>query len=300
MSNDNVVLDEETEKIIFSLRERGLSYTAIAMRLRKQGIRLRLPEVRRACKYIYNRMGKKEPEKEKTETLIQRIIESYGEKIIEKRKKGKSYQLIANEIKEEGESGITAEIISIVCKELFKKIGEKEPKAKARSGKITVSQSIIALHGKEIIKERKKGESYESIAYKYRRDGEKVSSITIRKVCKELFEKIGEEEPETKTLRNSVMELYGDEIVQKRKLGFPYRRIVEDLKKKGVKKVSEGTIRNIYNQLVSCSNKNNSELGELERSLCSATSKKNDTVRLLEQYRGLDSTLGEQKLGEQK
>ena len=119
MSNENVLLDG-TSQIIYSLRDMGLSHTAIARKLRKQGIVLTRLQVKKKCKYIYELLGKEEPQDEKTNILQQRIIELYGEEIIEERNKGASYEAIANRLKEKGER-VSAGTISKVCKSLFKK-----------------------------------------------------------------------------------------------------------------------------------------------------------------------------------
>lgn len=302
MSNENVLLDG-TSQIIYSLRDMGLSHTAIARELRKQGIVLTRLQVKKKCKYIYELLGKEEPQDEKTNILQQRIIELYGEEIIEERNKGASYEAIANRLKEKGER-VSAGTISKVCKSLFKKIGEKEPRAKSNKSNNTLQQRIIELYGEEIIEERNKGTSYELIANILRKNNERVSATTISKVCKILFRNIGKEEPKIKTLQQRIIELYGDEINNLSENGYSCGSITRYLRDKNGVRVSEGTIRQVL-EILSCSqdigSSNISELSELDQRLVNAIKKREQTRELFGRYRELISgSENREKTGEQK
>lgn len=144
----------------------------------------------------------------------------------------------------------------------------------------------------------------EAIANELKNRGERVSATTISKICKKLFEEIGEKEPGIITLKQRILDSYKELIIELWNKGSSCGTITKYLRDKEGARVSEGTIRTILRRLSSCSKEceynEGSELRLLEQRLCEASEQKEETAALLEGYRGLESRLGEQELGEQK
>ena len=222
--NRSQITDEE----IYKLREEGLSYQIIERYFNEQGKKVSDVTIQKRCQKIYKEKGKKEPEVKRKNK-----IEITDEEIYKLRKEGLSYLKIVRYFSEQGKK-VSDVTIQRRCKEIYEKKGEEEPKVK--------TENKIQISDEEIYKLREEGLSYKKIAQYFNKQGKKVSDVTIKNRCKEIYEKNGKEEPKIDLRSKNKIQISEEEIYRLREQGLSYKKIVQYFNEQGVK-VSSETIR---------------------------------------------------------
>lgn len=125
-------------------------------------------------------------------------LDERSKKIYNLRENWLSYALIARQLRINGEV-ISEETVRKECKRIYRFLGKEEPKLRREPGlerELTRNRRIIS--DEEIYNLREKGLSHGLIACHFTREGRKVSESTIGKRCKEIYERLGKEEPKLK------------------------------------------------------------------------------------------------------
>ena len=247
----------EVNQMIYELREKRLSCAAISKQLKEQGIVISAEIVRKRCKEIYAAKGEIEP-KAKTNTSKRIIDENQEEnkRIFELREQGFSYRKIVRVLEEEGIK-TTIETVRKRCKKLYELKGNKEPKSRKK---------IIVVDNDEIYNLREKGLTYKKIAEDLKEQGIKISSNSVRTICKEIYAIKGETEPKLnkgnpKRIVNENQELE-EKVYELREKNLSYKQIMEHLDLQGIQ-ISEMTIFRICKNIYKLKGKNQPELRKI-------------------------------------
>ena len=270
--NRSQITDEE----IYKLREEGLSYQIIERYFNEQGKKVSDVTIQKRCQKIYKEKGKKEPEVKRKNK-----IEITDEEIYRLREGELSYKKIAQYFNEQGIK-VSFSTIKNRCKEIYEKKGEEEPKVK--------TENKIQISDEEIYMLREQGWTYRKIAKYFNEQGKKVSDVTIKNRCKEIYEKKGEEEPNKDKFQIS------QEIYRLREQGWTYRKIAQHFNEQGIK-VSYGTVRKkckkIYEEngkgiIMTTDNKQEETLFDLMKKTQELEEKKKKSEELLAMYKELE------------
>ena len=281
------IIDEE----LFSLREQGLSYAAIAKYYQQKGVKVCAQTIKVKCIKIYKNKGKEEPKLKKG---IKKKSEVSDEEIYNLREKGLSYNAIAK-LFEDRNIKISSTRIRLRCKEIYKEKQKEEPKTKTKLERSDVSdEEIYAL--------REQGLGYLAIAKNFERRGINVATMTIARRCKKIYKEKKQEEPKLKHGKMSGIrriKLSKDYIYSLREYGLSYYSMEKYYKSKGIN-VNKSTIRlrckEVYKEKqekepMASGNRGKQEeiLASLEERLQEALLKKGKSLYLLEQYEELEA-----------
>lgn len=264
---------------VYTLREEGLSYLAIAEELEKQGIKVSQNTVRTICKDIYISKGQTEPKASKSKKRIEES-QDINKKIYELRKKGLTYLQIVEELKVQG-INISRECVRKRCKELYEIKGKNEPELIKRQ---VDNEQIYIL--------RQQGLSYSAIAEELEKRGIKISEYLVKKACKEIYTLKGEIEPETKKVKRKEKidenQELNETIYEMREKGLSYREIAKELELQEIT-VSIMTICRRCKELYELKGKN-------EPKVKVGRNKKNDAVPTEQTEKEGDKKINEQQL----
>ena len=237
-----IVDDEQEEnKKIYELREKGFSYRKIVRELELQGIKMSVETVRKRCTQLYKLKGKNKEELQKAESK---------EEIYLLRTQGLTYEKIVEDLEKKGIK-ISCYMVKKVCKEMYSSKGESEPVIRREPPKRVIDENEEL--NKKIYELRESGLSYQKIEKQLEVQGIKICAMTIRKICQELYKIKGKTEPKvkksgrTKRIIDENEEL-NKKIYELRKQGLSYRGIVEELELQGIK-ICAMTIRKICQEL---------------------------------------------------
>lgn len=197
---------------------------------------------------------------------IKSINKKIDIKIYQLRLKGLSPQEIADKLNEEYIQ-LKPSSISTRCKNIFKEKGEEPPaittpkkttkknkKKKEKKPKIKKVKSTLyncnnkqrLIDKNELYELRSSGLSLEKITNHFKEKGIDISSETIRKMCKKIYEEKGEKEPRYESLGNRYDEI-ASKALKMREMGLSYKDIKEEFAKQGVE-VCSGKIKKICNE----------------------------------------------------
>ena len=220
------ITDEEE---LFNLREQGLTYQEIKDYYFEKGIKISRQGISQKCKEIYEKKGKKEPDRRK---VRREQIKISDEEIYSLREQGLSYGKIAKYFTDKGIK-VSSYNISERCTRIYTEKGKKEPKT------IRKMPNRIDINDEEILDLREQGLSCKEIFEYFRDKGIKVSLSTIKNKCKIIYQKKGKKQPHDK--RKKQIEISDEKIYNLREQGLTYKEIANYFNNNGVK-VSYSTI----------------------------------------------------------
>lgn len=206
-----------------------------------------------------------------TTFLPKKTVEESYEKIYQLRKQQKSYSVISKEI------GISTTSIRIICKEVFKEKGEKEPKCLRKATRT----EEIAKKYERIYQLRKQKKTYKDIS-----EETGLSIDTVYSICKKIFDEKGEKEPKSsrKDKRSEQSKKTDEMIYNLVQQGRTYGEISESLNTIGIS-MSNERIRQRYKRKVLQNQK------DLAKMILNLTITRKATIEQIQQiadYYGVD------------
>lgn len=213
---------KEIEEKIFELREKGMPYVQISNYMKENGISMCHETVRKICKKVYKEKGKKN---QKYNTVSDRTLSS--EDIANLKKLGYSYKEISDRLKQEGKK-VSADTLSKKCRKLYN--GKRAPSAK------------IKISSEQIYELREQGMSYEDISKYFNEQGINISTMTICRRCKDIYNEKGKVEQRATYKAKSKKSISNEEIYNLREKNMSYNEIAKSLNSQG-KQISVATIR---------------------------------------------------------
>ena len=183
------------EELIYRLRKNGYPYTAIREYLNQQGIDVSPETVRRECKRIFEQKGEFEP---KYIRLANDKYKEYYNIVYDMRKQGYSYYKIADHLNKLNVD-ITDKNVETICKIVFQKYGEEEPKTKSDTSRRVSNQRVYEL--------RKARYSCKKIVQILNDEGIQVSYGYLVDLCRKIFKEKGEKMPPVRKYRRTNTEI---------------------------------------------------------------------------------------------
>ena len=205
--------------------------------LELQGIKTSIYTIGRRCRKIYELKGETEPklERVKSNQSNKKIDDNLevNKKIYELREKGLTHRKIAEELELQGIK-LCMETVRKRCKELYELKGKTEPELK-RGRKKLEDENINNL----IYNLRKEGLSYSVIAEELEKQGIKIGTRIIAKICEDMYISKGQNEPKIKygqtKERIDESQKLNEIIYELREKRLSYSEIVKELELQGIK-----------------------------------------------------------------
>ena len=183
------------EELIYRLRKNGYPYTAIREYLNQQGIDVSSETIRRECKRVFEQKGEFEP---KYIRLANDKYEEYYDIVYDMRKQGYSYYKIADHLNKLNVN-VTDKNVDMICKIVFEKYGEEEPKTKSDTARNVSNQRVYEL--------RKARYSCKKIVQMLNDEGIQVSYGYLVDLCRKIFKEKGEKMPPVRKYRRKNAEI---------------------------------------------------------------------------------------------
>ena len=122
------------------------------------------------------------------------------------------------------------------CKKIYEEKKKEEGSAIKKNRNKIINEKIY----KKIYKLREDGLTYKKIAQYFNEQGIKISYVTVKRRCEEIYKEKGQKEPEAK--RKKIIQITNEEIYNLREQGWTYRKIAQYFNEQGVE-VSFETVR---------------------------------------------------------
>ena len=271
-------IDEKVIEEIYKFRQQGLTVQEIFEHIKRKNIEISYGEIGKICR---KKFGVGFKWKEGNDTLVQKIYEL--------RKKGMTYKQIEECLKSNS-IDVKYSKIRNVCKKIFLKKGENEPKIK----RVTKKDNNLT---DEIYRLKKEGKSYIEIAERCRELGYDYSAERARYLCLAIFEERGEEVPKSSNKNISramnIPEEIKEKIFQLRKKGVTFEAITKFINEECNFKISASKVRKLCVE----GNEDLESLEELKARLERSLERKAKSEKLLGQFNSISR--GEEKISDE-
>ena len=279
---ENLINISEDELLRF--REEKKSYQEIAEYYKSQGKVVSWQTIRRRCKELYERIGRKEPYVATGPKLGKPRKQLPEELIYEMRKQGLSFVEISKRLKEEHGIEVSPAALDLRCKAIFGRKNEID----------TYRHTSNFVSDEDIIELREAGLGPLRMSKVLEERGIRISPRTVDDRCKKIYKALGRPRPRTAYLPGWNKIIPRDDIVELKNRGMTHTEIVEFFKNKGIS-ISRATVsRRLHDE------RKKQTLEQLDEKLNENLDKKAKSGKLVGEYEMLEAQRNIEKGQEEK
>ena len=288
-----------TAEEVYNLKMQGKSCKEISKYFEAKGIEIGETAIYKKAKKIFNAKGEEIPKAENNTTKRNNVPESCKEKIVMLRDNKVSIREIREKIQQEDGLKLSRDYIEKLLENVYTERGEEQPKAKVGAKRKRFNEPTkkknISFYDEELYNLKEQGYGIKKISeilkekYDYT-----VSASTVNIRLKKIYESRGEKKP-----RTSKSQRIEKQVSELREQGLNYNEIAQKIKTDVGETVNEVTVRKICQSIYGkATRKEIAEIGRLKRleeELNSLEHTKQESEKLLEQYKELQNIREEEQ-----